>query len=282
MTTTNPGQLAAAAAFRALHRSGCFVLPNPWDAGTAIYLRHLGFQALATTSAGFAFSRGLPDDVGAVPRDAMLAHVAEIVRATPLPVNADFQNGYADDPEGVAANVALCVATGVAGLSIEDNTGHDAAPLYERSLAVERIRAARAAIDASGVPVVLTGRCEAYLVGDPDAARVSLDRLAAYAEAGADCLYAPGVRDAGEIAAMVRAVAPKPVNVLMSAPSAELSVARLAELGVRRVSVGSALARVAWGAFIRAAREMAAAGTFDALGGGAPFGELNDLFRTGG
>src|SRR4051812_31341636 len=216
MTDATRNQPAAIAAFRALHQSGCFVLPNPWDAGTAIYLRHLGFQALATTSAGFAFSRGLPDDVGAVPRDAMLAHVAEIVRATPLPVNADFQNGYADDPDGVAANVARCVATGVAGLSIEDNSGDDAAPLYERSLAVERIRAARAAIDASGVPVVLTGRCEAYLVGDPDAARVSLDRLVAYADAGADCLYAPGVRDAGEIAAMVQAVAPRPVNVLMS------------------------------------------------------------------
>jgi 2-methylisocitrate lyase-like PEP mutase family enzyme len=282
MTDATSNQPAAIAAFRALHQSGCFVLPNPWDAGTAIYLRHLGFQALATTSAGFAFSRGLPDDVGAVSRDAMLAHVAEIVRATPLPVNADFQNGYADDPDGVAANVALCVATGVAGLSIEDNSGDDAMPLYERSLAVERIRAARAAIDASGMPVVLTGRCEAYLVGDSDAARVSLDRLVAYADAGADCLYAPGVHDVREIAAIVNAVAPKPVNVLMSAPSAELSVARLAELGVRRVSVGSALARVAWGAFIRAAREMATAGTFDALGDGAPFGELNELFRTPG
>jgi 2-methylisocitrate lyase-like PEP mutase family enzyme len=282
MTDTNPNQLSAVAAYRALHQAGCFILPNPWDAGTAIYLRHLGFKALATTSAGFAFSRGLPDDIGAVSRDAMLAHVAEIARATPLPVNADFQNGFAHDPQGVAANVALCVATGTAGLSIEDNSGDEDTPLYERGLAVERVRAARAAIDASGVPVVLTARCEAYLVGDPDAARVSVDRLVAYADAGADCLYAPGVRHAGEIAAIVNAVAPKPVNVLVSAPMPGLSFERLAELGVRRISVGSALARVAWGALIRAAREMADTGSFDGLRDGASFGELNDLFRNPG
>lgn len=274
-----PTQAAAIARFRALHASGCFLLPNPWDVGTALYLRHLGFAALATTSAGMAFSRGLPDDVRALSREAMLAHIREIAAATPLPVNADFQSGYADEPEGVAESVALCVATGVAGLSIEDSTGEAAAPLYERGLAIERVKAARAAIDASGVPVVLTARCEAWLVGHPDAARVALDRLAAFAEAGADCLYAPGVRDPAQIAAIVGAVSPKPVNVLMSAPSSALSLPRLADLGVRRVSVGSALARVAWGAFIRAATSLLATGSFDALGDAAPFAELHGIFE---
>jgi len=279
MSSARPDQRSAVEAFRALHASGCFVLPNPWDVGSAIYLRHLGFRALATTSAGFAFSRGWSDDFGAVPRDAMLAHVRELVEAAaPLPVNADFQSGYADDPEGVAANVALCVATGVAGLSVEDATGNERAPLYERARAVERIRAARAAIDASGVPVVLTARCEAWLVGHPDPFRTSIDRLTAYAEAGADCLYAPGVRDPDEIAAIVRAVAPLPVNVLMSGPVEGLTFARLEDLGVRRVSVGAALARVAWGAFMRAAQGLAA-GSFDGLGDAASFAELNALFR---
>ncbi|HXU46698.1 MAG TPA: isocitrate lyase/phosphoenolpyruvate mutase family protein [Thermoanaerobaculia bacterium] len=267
----------AIAAFRALHESGCFVLPNPWDAGSALYLEHLGFKALATTSAGMAFARGLPDSVDAVSRDAMLGHVREIVEATPLPVNADFQTGYADEPEGVAANVTACVATGVAGLSIEDATGNEAAPLYERALAVERIRAARAAIDAGGSGVVLTARCEAWLVRHPDAHRVALDRLAAFAEAGADCLYAPGVREPEQIAAIVREVAPRPVNVLVSAPAPGLSVAQLADLGVRRISVGSALARVAWGGFIRAARDLAA-GSFEGLAGAASFAELEALF----
>ena len=278
MDDTTSRQTGAIAAFCALHASGCFILPNPWDAGSAVYLQRLGFRALATTSAGFAFSRGWPDDVGAVPLGAMLAHVAEIAAATPLPVNADFQNAFAHDPQGVAENVALCVATGVAGLSVEDNTGDGAAPLYERALAVERVRAARAAIDASGLPVVLTARCEAWLVGAPDPLRESLDRLAAYAEAGADCLYAPGVRDAGEIEQLVRAVSPLPVNVLMSAPVPGLSFARLEALGVRRISVGSALARAAWGGFIRAA-EALAAGSFDGLAGGASFDALNDAFR---
>jgi 2-methylisocitrate lyase-like PEP mutase family enzyme len=272
----------AVAAFHHLHRSGCFVLPNPWEVGSALYLQHLGFKALATTSAGFAFTRGLPDSVSAIPRDAMLAHIREIVDATPLPVNADFQTGYADDPEGVATSVALCVGTGVAGLSIEDSTGDPARPLYESRLAADRIRAARAAIDASKVPVVLTGRCEAWLVGHPDARRVALERLVTYADAGADCLYAPGVRDPGDIAAIVRAVSPKPVNVLMSAPSPVLSVSRLADLGVRRISVGSALARVAWGAFIRAARSISETGSFDALGDAAPFAELNGIFSNRG
>jgi 2-methylisocitrate lyase-like PEP mutase family enzyme len=272
-------QLAAINKFRALHASGCFVLPNPWDVGTAVYLEHLGFKAVATTSAGFAFTRGLPDGVSAVPRDAMLAHIHEVVEATSLPVNADFQTGYADDPEGVAANVTLCIATGVAGLSIEDATGNRGAPLYDFSLAVDRIKAARAAIDASGIPVILTARCEAWLVGHPEPIRVALERLVAFAEAGADCLYAPGVRDQDEIAAIVKAVSPKPVNVLVSAPNPALSVARLADLGVRRISVGGALARVAWGAFIRAARSIAETGSFDALADAVPFAELDGVFR---
>src|SRR6267143_5199327 len=278
MTETNPAQSSAVARFRELHNSGCFVLPNPWDVGTAVYLQHLGFEALATTSSGFAFSHGLPDTVSAIARDDMLAHIREVVGATPLPVNADFQTGYADSPEGVAENVARCIATGVAGLSIEDATGNTAAPLYDAKLAVERIRAARGAIDATGNPVVLTGRCEAWLVGEPDPLYVALERLTAYAEAGADCLYAPGVSEPDEIAAIIKAVSPKPVNVLVSNPNPALSVARLADLGVRRISVGSALARVAWGAFIRAARSIAATGTFDALGDSVPFAEINDVF----
>ena len=281
MNDASVSQSSAVARFRLLHASGCFVLPNPWDVGTAVYLEHLGFDALATTSAGFAFSRGLPDSVSAVTRGAMLAHISEVVEATSLPVNADFQTGYADEPEGVATNVALCIATGVAGLSIEDASGHPAAPLYEISLAVERIRAARAAIDASGVPVVLTGRCEAWLVGQQYPARVALERLVAYADAGADCLYAPGVRDPVEIATIVKAVSPKPVNALVSTPG-DLSVSRLADLGVRRVSVGSALARVAWGAFIRAALIIKETGSFDGLADAAPFNEINDVFRNRG
>jgi 2-methylisocitrate lyase-like PEP mutase family enzyme len=274
-------QLTAIETFRALHESGCFVMPNPWDAGSAVYLQHLGFPALATTSAGFAFTKALPDSVSAVPRDLMLAHIREVVAATPLPLNADFQTGYADEPEGVAASVALCIATGVAGLSIEDATGTSATPLYDFDLAVERIRAARAAIDASGVPIVLTARCEAYLVGQSDPARVALERLVAFGEAGADCLFAPGVREPDEIAAMVKAVSPRPVNVLVSAPNPNLSVARLAELGVRRISVGSALARVAWGAFIRAAQDIKNTGSFDGLAGAASFSEINHVLVRG-
>ncbi|MGZ6141871.1 MAG: isocitrate lyase/PEP mutase family protein [Myxococcales bacterium] len=254
-------------AFRALHQSGCFVLPNPWDPGSAVYLHHLGFKALATTSAGFAFSQGLCDN--AVPRDLMLRHLEEMVRATPLPVNADFQGGYADEPEGVAESVALCVRTGVAGLSLEDSKG---AGLYDRALAVERIRAARAAAP----DVVLTARCEAFLVGAPDAARIALDRLPAFAEAGADCLYAPGVRDPQTISAIVKAVAPRPVNVLAGAPG--VTVAQLAALGVRRISVGGALARAAWGGFVRAARELAENGTFGGFADATPFSELETLF----
>lgn len=278
MNDAKTAQSLAVARFRAMHESGCFVLPNPWDIGTAVYLHHLGFGALATTSAGVAFARGMPDATPALPLDEMLAHIREIVGATSLPVNADFQSGYADEPEGVAANVKRCIATGVAGLSIEDNTGRSDIPLYDKKLAIERIRAARNAIDAAKIPVVLTGRCEAWLVGQPDPLPFALDRLVAYAEAGADCLYAPGVCEPDEIAAIVKAVAPKPVNVLMHGPSATLTLSRLADLGVRRVSVGSALARVAWGAFINAARSLASTGTFDAFADAVPFAEINDVF----
>jgi 2-methylisocitrate lyase-like PEP mutase family enzyme len=266
-------QSVAVSRFVELHRSGCFVIPNPWDVGTARALHNLGFEALATTSAGAAFTLGKPDTAT---RDEMLAHVATIVGATSLPVSADFQNGYADTPEDVATNVTLCARTGVAGLSIEDATGDARRPLYDFDLAVERIRAARAAIDAYGMPIVLTARCEAWLMDLPDASRVARERLVAYAEAGADCLYAPRVSDPKEIAEIVRAVAPKPVNVL-ALP--ELTVAHLADLGVRRISVGATLARVAWGAFLAAAEDMRRTGTFEGLATAAPFPRIVDLLR---
>ena len=255
-------------------------MPNPWDIGTALYLRHLGFKALATTSAGFAFTRGLKD--GGVPRDEMLAHIREIVNATPLPVNADFLNGYADDPEKVAENVKLCVATGVAGLSIEDSTGRTDQPLYEKNLAIERIRAAREAIDETKIPVVLTGRCETWLVGQKDSLGVALERLVAYADAGADCLYAPGVTAPNEIAEIVKAVAPKPVNVLVAGFNHQLSLAQLADLGVRRISVGSALATATWTTFIAAAKSIAENGVFDALANGTPSAKLYEAFSVRG
>src|SRR5947207_818570 len=270
-------QISVVAKFRAIHESGCFVLPNPWDIGTTIYLERLGFEALATTSAGFAFSRGKSD--GAVPCDEMLAHIREIVEATTLPVNADFLGGYADEPEDVAANVRLCLATGVAGLSIEDNTGRADTPLYEKKLAVERIRIARAAINDSKSGVVLTGRCEAWLVRDPDPLHTALERLTAYAEAGADCLYAPGVSNPDEISQIVKSVAPKPVNILVSGFNHELSVSQLADLGVRRISVGSGFALAAWGAFLRAAKNISTNGTFNLLADNASSADLNELFR---
>jgi 2-methylisocitrate lyase-like PEP mutase family enzyme len=266
-----------AATFRALHQSGCFVLPNPWDVGTASYLEQLGFKALATTSAGFAFSRGKPD--GGVSLDEMLRHIGEIAGTTTLPVNADFMNGFADEPEAVATNTKLCIEQGVAGLSIEDNTGNSAAPLYEKEMAVDRIRAACNAINASGIPVVLTGRCEAWLVGSPDPLRVALDRLVSYAEAGADCLYAPGVREPNEIEQIVKAVAPKPVNILVSGFNCELTVSQLADLGVRRISVGSGLALAAWGAFLRAAETIRRDGAFNLLAQNATSADLNERFR---
>jgi 2-methylisocitrate lyase-like PEP mutase family enzyme len=264
-----------------LHEQGCFIIPNPWDVGTARYLQRLGFPALATTSAGYAFSQGLPDSVTALSRDQVLRHLVEIVGATDLPVNADFQSGYAADAEGVAESVRLCVATGVAGLSIEDATGNASRPLYDLPEALERLRAARAAIDASGVPVLLTARAECYLVGHPDAFRESIRRLQAYAQAGADVLFAPGVRKREEIQAQVAAVSPKPLNVLVSADIG-LRIPDLAELGVRRVSVGSALARAAWAGLMRAARLLADEGSFAGLDGATPFSELNTMFQQGG
>jgi 2-methylisocitrate lyase-like PEP mutase family enzyme len=270
--------MSAVTAFRRLHESGCFVIPNPWDIGTARYLKHLGFAALATTSSGFSFSRGLPDTDWAVPRDMALGHIAEIVSATDLPVNADFESGYAHEPEALAENVRLCVATGVAGLSIEDATGDRNHPLYDLPLAVERIRAARASIDETGTGVLLTARAECHLVGYPEPLRESIKRLVAYAEAGADVLYAPGPRTRDDINAIVSAVAPKPVNVLVSS-AIGLTVSQLAELGVRRISVGSALARAAWGAFMRAAEGIAQDGSFDGFDDARPFVDLNEFFR---
>ena len=269
---------ARRAAFRKLHESGCFVIPNPWDIGTARYLRHLGFKAMATTSSGFAFSRGLPDTDWAVGRDLALSHIAEIAAAVELPLNADFESGYAHEPEGVAENVRLCIETGVAGLSIEDATGDRGKPLYELPLAADRIRAARIAIDESGTGVLLTARAECYLVGHSESLRESIRRLQAYAEAGADVLYAPGPRERDDIAAIVAAVSPKPVNLLMSANTG-LRVTDLAELGVRRISVGSSLARAAWSGFIPAARAMAEEGSFAGFEESVSFAELNGFFR---
>ena len=267
---------ARRSAFRSLHSEGCFVIPNPWDAGTARYLRHLGFRALATTSAGWAFSQGRPDT--AVSCDRMLDNIADIVAAVDLPVNADFESGYADEPEGVSANVRRCVDTGVAGLSIEDSTGDPTRPLYELPVAVERIRAARESIDASGSGVLLTARAECYLVGRPAPLDESIRRLHAYAEAGADVLYAPGPRTRDDIRALVSALSPKPVNILMSL-NARLTVSDLAALGVRRVSVGSALSRAAWTAFMRAAEGIAKEGSFAGFDGLVPFAEINGFFR---
>jgi 2-methylisocitrate lyase-like PEP mutase family enzyme len=262
-------------AFRQLHESGCFIIPNPWDAGTARYLQHLGFKAIATTSSGAAWSMALPDEDWALTRDPMLAHIRAIVEASDLPVNADYESGYADDPAGVGENVRLCVETGVAGLSIEDSTGDASRPLYDFDLAVARIRAARAAIDRAGGDVLLVGRSEGFIVGRPDLDE-TIRRLRAYASAGADCLYAPGIRTREQIRAVVDAVAPKPVNLLIGAPIG-LTLADAAALGVRRISVGGALARAAWGGFIRAAKGLVA-GTFDAFADAAPGSELNALF----
>ncbi len=267
------------AAFRVLHERGCFVMPNPWDPGSAQALASMGFRALATTSAGFAFSRGLPDAADVLSLESVLGHVAEIVSATDLPVNADFQSGYAADAQGVAKNVRRCVETGVAGLSIEDRLPEPAArgPLFEIEEAIERIAAARAAIDQSGAPVLLTGRAECFLVGDPAPLEGAIARLTAYAEAGADVLFAPGVREPAEVRAIVEAVRPKPLNLLVGSDPGQ-RVSELGELGVRRISVGSALSRVAWGAFSRAATALAAEGSFVGLKDATPFAELNALF----
>lgn len=263
------------AAFRRLHQQGCFVIPNPWDVGSARYLQHLGFPALATTSSGYAWSQGCRDN--GVSREMALGHIAALAAATDVPLNADFEGGFAPDAAGVAENVRLCCRTGVAGLSIEDSTGDRARPLFAFDDAVDRVRAARAAIDESGGDVVLTARCEGFLVGVTDLEEVTR-RLRAYASAGANCLYSPGVRTRDEIATVVAAVAPKPVNVLVGWPS-DLTVADIAALGARRISVGGALARSAWGGFIRAARELAERGTFGGFAGAAPGADLDALFR---
>lgn len=246
--------------FHALHHAGCFVMPNPWDPGSARLLAALGFPALATTSAGYAWTLGQRDN--GVALDAMLAHLTALAAAVDVPVNADFEGGFAVEPEGVAANVRLAAATGIAGLSIEDSTGDPASPLFHRTLAVERIAAARAAIDASGTGVVLTARSEGFFVGRPDLDE-TLARLRAFADAGADCLYAPGITTPEQIAAVVAAAAPKPVNLLVN--GGFITVAAAAALGVRRISVGGALARVAWTAALDAARTIAADGTFAAF-----------------
>ncbi|MDF2097124.1 isocitrate lyase/PEP mutase family protein [Aquibaculum arenosum] len=257
--------------FRRLHEGGCFVMPNPWDVGSALALQDLGFEALASTSAGMAWAHGRPDT--GVDLETDLSHLRALVEAVDLPVNADFEGGYAVAPEGVAANVRRAVDTGVAGLSIEDSTGDPQAPLYDFDLAVQRVAAARAAIDSAGGEVLLTARSEGFIAGRPDLDE-TLRRLTTFARAGADCLFAPGLREAGDIEAVVRAVAPKPVNVLTLGQP----VAELAELGVRRISVGGSLARTAWGAFLKAAREVAGQGTFQAFEDAAPSAELNALF----
>jgi 2-methylisocitrate lyase-like PEP mutase family enzyme len=259
--------------FRKLHEGGCFVIPNPFDVGTAKALQHLGFKALASTSAGFAWTIGKADNRVTV--DDVCTHLAAICSAVDIPVNADFEGGFSVEPEGVAKNVARAVKTGVAGLSIEDSTGDKAKPLYDRTLAIARIKAARQAIDADKSGVLLTGRCEAFLWGQTDLALV-IDRLKAYADAGADCLYAPGIKTTEDIAAVVKAVQPKPVNLLIGASG--LSVNQARDLGVRRISVGGSLARTAWTGFMKAAKEMAEKGTFSELASGYPGAELNKLF----
>ena len=265
--------------FRALHESGCFVIPNPWNVGSARYLQGLGFQALATTSSGFAHAQGFAD--GEQSLDEMLAHFSEIAAATDVPLNADFEGGYADDPERMAKNVTRCIATGVAGLSIEDSTGDPDQPLYDFDFALARVKAARAAIDKAGgqenSKVVFTARTEGFIRGRPDLDE-TIRRLKAFADAGADCLYSPGIKTREQIEATVKAVAPKPVNFLNSG-SFGFTVKDLTDLGVRRISVGGTLARVAMNAFIESAREIAAEGKFDSFAGVVPNAELNAFFH---
>jgi 2-methylisocitrate lyase-like PEP mutase family enzyme len=274
MMSSRPSVSDKRRTFRALHERGCFVIPNPWNVGSAVYLQGLGFKALASTSSGFAHARGLPD--GAVSRAEMLDHLRELVAATDIPVNADFEGGYADDPAGVAESVTLCVATGVAGLSIEDSTGDAAAPLYDFDLAVARVAAARAAIDAAGGDVVFCARSEGFIRGRPDLDE-TLRRLRAFAAAGADVLYAPGIKTKAQIEAVVAAVAPKPVNFLNSS-TLGFSVADIAAMGVRRISVGGSLSRVAMSAFVNVARAIAIEGSFEGFSGLIPGPELNAFF----
>jgi len=275
MTGSRPTVADKRRTFQELHRTGCFVIPNPWDLGSARFLESLGFKALATTSSGFAWSQGRPD--GGVSRERVLAHLAELVAGTDVPANADFESGFARDARGVGESVRLAVASGVAGLSIEDSTGDPGHPLYDLDQALERLRAARQAIDELGGDTLLVARSEGFVVGRPDLEE-TIARLRAYTAAGADCLYAPGVRTREQISALVAAVAPKPLNVLIGHAS-ELGVADLAALGVRRISVGGALARAAWGGFMRAARLIADQGRFDGFAEAAPGDTLNSLFR---
>jgi 2-methylisocitrate lyase-like PEP mutase family enzyme len=276
MTTSNgPSVADKRRAFHELHKSGCFVIPNPWDIGSARYLESLNFKALATTSSGFAWSQGLPDY--GITRDMAIEHLQELVAATRLPLNADFQSGFAHDAKGVAESVTLAVETGVAGLSIEDSTGDAAQPLYELDSAVERLRAARRAVDASGGDTLLVGRAECFLVGRPNLEE-TVARLKAYANAGADCLYAPGVSTPDQISALVSAVAPKPFNLLIGA-AAHMTVKDIEALGVRRISVGGALARSAWGGFTRASILIAEKGSFEGFADAAPGRAINAFFR---
>jgi 2-methylisocitrate lyase-like PEP mutase family enzyme len=274
MTRSRPTIADKRRTFHQLHQSGCFVIPNPWDAGSALYLQSLGFKAIATTSAGFAWSKARPDN--GVTRDLVIAHLREMVDATDIPVNADFESGFAVGAQGVGESVRLAVEAGVAGLSIEDSTGDAARPLFELDVAVERIRAARRAIDEAGGDAILVGRAECFLMGRPDL-QETIARLTAYSQAGADCLYAPGIRTKEQITAVVDALAPKPVNMLIGWPS-EITVGEVAELGVRRISVGGALARCAWGGFIRATKLLAEQGSFAGFEEAAPGAELNALF----
>jgi 2-methylisocitrate lyase-like PEP mutase family enzyme len=273
MTQSRTSTAERRRAFRKLHEGGCFVIPNPWDVGSARYLQRLGFKALASTSSGAAWSHGLPDN--GLSRGQVLEHLRAMAAATDLPLNADFENGFAADAAGVAESVRLAVDTGIAGLSIEDSIVGGG--LFALEVAVERVRAARRAIDAAGGDVMLIGRAECFLVGLPDI-DMTVTRLKAYAEAGADCLYAPGIRSADHIRAVVAAVRPKPVNLLVGAPGG-LTLAQIADLGVRRVSVGGALARAAWGGFMKAAREIAEQGQFDALAAAATHQSMNELFQ---
>jgi 2-methylisocitrate lyase-like PEP mutase family enzyme len=275
MPHTRPSIADKRRTFLRLHQHGCFVIPNPWDVGSARYLQSLGFKALATTSSGFAWSHGHRD--GGMSRDRVLDHLTEMVEATDLPINADFEHGFAPDAAGVAESVRLAVETGVAGLSVEDSTGQASKPLFDTDTAIERIRAARGAIDKAGADAMLIGRAEGFLVGQPDIEQV-IARLKAYANAGADCLYAPGIRSVEHITAVVAAVAPKPVNLLVGF-NADLTLEKIAALGVRRVSVGGALARAAWGGFMRAAKLIQEEGKFDGFADAASGSALNTIFR---
>jgi 2-methylisocitrate lyase-like PEP mutase family enzyme len=274
MSPARPSVADKRRTFRALHEAGCFVIPNPWNVGSARYLQSLGFKALATTSSGHAHSQGFAD--GGQSRDEVLAHFSELAAATDVPLNADFENGFADEPEGVGENVVRCMATGVAGLSVEDSPQHGSAPLYDFNHAVARVKAARAAIDRAGGEVVFTARAEGFIRGVPDLDAM-LRRLKAYAAAGADCLYAPGIRTREQIEAVVKAVAPKPVNFLNSG-ALGFTVDDLAAMGVRRISVGGSLARVAMNAFIKTATEIAKDGKFDSFAGLITNQELNTFF----